>query len=261
MLSCVIFLCSWCSRNCGGSKSLRVITSYRNPLKFKLFGLPSYCTSISFCFIRRISTHWLIQIFLYQWLFSVFCSYLLLPRTKTFHQRVSILGDMWNSTEHDTQQADETLKLDCCEQESKQAEIPSCPNHSRSVVFSISLQFLLIPSFFPSRRSHQQIQILLAYPIGIVFLIFPSLLFFLPNFCSSYFSLKQLKSLNKPSECLIPTSFSLHSGKREGMPSMRCFLTTFRKMQGLTDYFYSGVFYSRNHTGLYSFCHFHWSVW
>lgn len=124
MLSCVIFLCSWCSRNCGGNKPLRVITSYRNPLKFKLFGLPSYCTSISFCFIRRISTHWLIQIFLYQWLFSVFCSYLLLPRTKTFHHRVSILGDMWNSTEHDTQQADETLKLDCCEQESKQAEIP-----------------------------------------------------------------------------------------------------------------------------------------
>lgn len=33
------------------------------------------------------------------------------------------------------------------------------------------------------------------------------------------------------------------------MLSTHYFLTTFRQMQWLTDYFYSGLSYSRNHTG------------
>lgn len=47
--------------------------------------------------------------------------------------------------------ADEMLKLKCCEQDLNQEEIPSCLNHSKSAVFSVSS----VPpnSIFPSRRS------------------------------------------------------------------------------------------------------------
>lgn len=79
--------------------------------------------------------------------------------------------------------------------------------------------WLLLFFFFPLEeliKGFKVRDISLAYPMGIVFLIPASLLLFLQNFCSSYFSQKeqqQHKSLNKLSKCLIPTLFLLHSWK------------------------------------------------
>lgn len=59
MLSCIISYILVVQGTVGARQSLRVMTYHKNPLKFKLFGWQSYW----FCFMRRISTCWLIQIF------------------------------------------------------------------------------------------------------------------------------------------------------------------------------------------------------
>lgn len=120
------------------------------------------------------------------------------------------------------------MKCGCCTAVSRAEAMrdPFLPRLLHQCIISMPVQFVLIQSpffffsliflFSPSEELIKGLkvrEILLAHLMGIVFLISAFLFVFLQKFCSSYFSLKQLKSLSKPSECLVPTVFLLHSGK------------------------------------------------
>lgn len=160
--------------------------------------------STFFCLMRRISTCWLIQTLcnsdylVYLVPISSHWGQILFTRRVVKH---------WNRLLRETAESPsleifETqlgvkfswwmLKLECCEQDLNQEEIRSYLNHSKSAVFSVCMSSVPLNSIFPSRRSYQWIQ-RRKYHLHTslaLFLIFPSLLFFLQNFCVSYFSLK-----------------------------------------------------------------------
>ena len=140
------------------------------------------------------------------------------------------LGSAWKHSEWNhiiewLELEDDIVTSHCCEQGwSNDRSLPAqtAPSVHYSNACSIRLNtipfpfFPLIFLFSPSEELIKGLkvrEILLAHLMGIVFLISAFLFVFLQKFCSSYFSLKQLKSLSKPSECLVPTVFLLHSGK------------------------------------------------